>query len=105
MATASKSENIKEDKFRRQDGNGNQKGNHGGIQIWETRRQRQPISAIRNPFNPEPIQLSGEKKIFDESFKDHAISLDLSGPILTQTASYGILIGGVAKIGQCQIST
>ena len=50
-AAAAKSEIMKGDKLRRQGGSGSQKRNHEGRQAWETRRQRQrqPISAIRNP--------------------------------------------------------
>ena len=51
VAAAAKSEIMKGDKLGRQGGSGSQKRNHEGRQAWETRRQRQrqPISAIRNP--------------------------------------------------------
>ena len=48
-AVAAKSEIMKGDKLGRQAGSGSQERNHEGRQAWETRRQRQPISAIRNP--------------------------------------------------------
>ena len=40
---------MKGDKLGRQGGSGSQERNHEGRQAWETRRQRQPISAIKNP--------------------------------------------------------